>query len=93
MPVPIRHIPANLLVPGQYQEIDNSLAGAQGDIKKALMIGYKLPTAQAEDGKPLNILSAAKAHELFGHGSPAAIMAGTFLELNKVEQLFVLPVP
>jgi hypothetical protein len=34
MAIPIRQIPANLLVPGQYQEIDSSLAGAQGDIKK-----------------------------------------------------------
>ncbi|MDR0322357.1 MAG: phage tail sheath subtilisin-like domain-containing protein [Treponema sp.] len=93
MPVPIRQIPANLLVPSQYQEIDNSLAGSQGDIKKALMIGYKLSTSQAESGKPVNVLSAAKAHQLFGHGSPAAIMAETFLSLNKVEELYVLPIP
>jgi phage tail sheath gpL-like len=93
MAIPIRQIPANLLVPGQLQEIDNSLAGAQGDIKKALMIGYKLPASQAEDGKALNVLSAIKAHELFGYGSPAAIMAETFLALNKVEELYVLPIP
>jgi len=93
MPVPIRQIPANLLVPGQYQEIDNSLAGSQGDIKKALMIGYKLATSEAENGKPVNVLSAAKAHQLFGSGSPAAIMAETFLSLNKVEELYVLPIP
>jgi len=93
MPIPIRQIPANLLVPGQYNEIDNSLAGSQGDVKKALMIGYKLATSEAENGKPLNVLSAAKAHQLFGYGSPAAIMAETFLALNKVEELYVLPIP
>ena len=93
MPIPMRQIPANLLVPGQYQEIDNSLAGAQSDIKRALMIGYKLSSAEAEDGKPLNILSAVKAHQLFGYGSPASIMAETFLALNKVEELYVLPIP
>jgi len=93
MPVPIRQIPANLLVPGQYNEIDNSLAGSQGDVKKALMIGYKLATSEAENGKPVNVLSAAKAHQLFGYGSPAAIMAETFLALNKVEELYVLPIP
>ena len=93
MPVPFRNIPANLLVPDHYQEIDNSLAGSQGDIKRALMIGYKLSTSQAESGKPVNVLAAAKAHQLFGHGSPAAIMAETFLALNKVEHLFVLPIP
>ncbi|MCL2245068.1 MAG: phage tail sheath protein [Treponema sp.] len=93
MPVPIRQIPANLLVPGQYQEIDNSLAGAQSDIKKALMIGHKLSTSEAESGKPVNVISAAKAHQLFGHGSSAAIMAETFLSLNKTEELYVLPIP
>jgi phage tail sheath gpL-like len=89
----MKQIPANLLVPGQYQEVDNSLAGAQSDIKKALMIGYQLSTAGAENGKPLNILSGSKAHQLFGCGSPAAIMAETFLSLNKVEELYVLPIP
>jgi len=93
MPIPMRQIPANLLVPGQYQEVDNSLAGAQSDIKKALMIGYKLSSAEAEDGAPLNVLSGVKAHQLFGCGSPAAIMAETFLALNKVEELYVLPIP
>jgi len=57
------------------------------------MIGYKLSTSEAEDGKPVNVLSAAEAHRLFGPGSPAAIMAETFLSLNKVEELYVLPVP
>jgi len=57
------------------------------------MIGYKLATSEAEDGKPVNVLSAAEAHRLFGYGSPAAIMAETFLSLNKVEELYVLPVP
>ena len=93
MAIPMKQIPANLLVPGQYQEVDNSLAGAQSDIKKALMIGYKLSTAEAESGKPLNILSGTKAHQLFGYGSPAAIMAEKFLSLNKVEELYVLPIP
>jgi len=92
MPVPIRQIPANLLVPGQYNEIDNSLAGSQGDIKKALMIGYKLSSSEAEP-KAVNVLSSTKAHQLFGYGSPAAIMAETFLSLNKVEELYVLPIP
>jgi len=93
MPVPIRQIPANLLVPGQYQEIDNSLAGAQSDIKKALIIGYKISASVAESGKPVNVISAAKARLLFGHGSPAAIMAETFLARNKTEELHVLPIP
>ena len=36
--IPIRQVPATLLVPGQCQEIDNSLAGTQEDLKKVLLI-------------------------------------------------------
>jgi phage tail sheath gpL-like len=92
MAIPLKQIPANLLVPGQYQEIDNSLAGAQGDIKKALVIGCCLPGCQTA-GVPASVMSAQKAGDLFGFGSPAAIMAETFLSINKVEELYVLPVP
>jgi phage tail sheath gpL-like len=85
-------IPANLLIPGQYEEIDNSLAGAQGDIKKVLIIAYKTAEAPAAAGKPLQVLTAAKAAELCGYGSPAAIMAGAFLGINKIEECWILPV-
>jgi phage tail sheath gpL-like len=93
MAVPIKQIPAALLVPDQYQEIDNSLTGSQGDIKRALMIGYMLSSAPAAGGVPVNVVSGSKAHELFGCGSPAALMAETFLAHNKVEELYVLPIP
>jgi phage tail sheath gpL-like len=75
MAVPFKQIPAALLVPGQYEEIDNSLAGAQGDIKKVLLAGYKLPDAQAETLKPVQVISASKADRLCGAGSDLAIMA------------------
>jgi phage tail sheath gpL-like len=85
-------IPANLLVPGQYEEIDNSLAGAQGDIKKVLIMAYKTAAAPAAAGKPVQVLTAAKAAELCGYGSPAAVMAGAFLSINKIEECWILPV-
>ena len=93
MAVPFKQIPANLLVPGQYQEIDNSLAGGQGDIKRALMIGYAGAGGEAPTGVAANVMSAQKAHKLFGYGSPAALMAAAFLGLNTVEELWVLPIP
>ena len=93
MAVPFKQIPANLLVPGQYQEIDNSLAGGQGDIKRALMIGYAGAGGEAPAGVAANVMSAQKAHKLFGYGSPAALMAAAFLGLNTVEELWVLPIP
>ncbi len=92
MAIPFRQIPANLLVPGQYQEIDNSLAGAQEDIKKALIVALKSSTGTAQAGTPVKVLSADAAGKAFGWGSPAAIMAEAFLYVNKVEQLYALPV-
>ncbi|MDR3249390.1 MAG: phage tail sheath protein, partial [Treponema sp.] len=88
----MKQIPNNLLVPGQYEEIDNSLAGAQGDIKKVLLVGYKTATAPAVTGKPLQVLSWTKAAEQAGYGSPLAIMAEAFLSINKIEECWILPV-
>ena len=92
MAIAFTQIPANLLVPGQYQEIDNSLAGAQGDIKSVLAVGMKVKTGAASAGVPVSVVSAAQAKEAFGFGSPAALMAEAFLASNKIENLYVLPV-
>jgi len=92
MPIPFSQIPDVLLVPGQYQEVDNSLAGSVSDVKKALIIAYKSAAGTAPAGKPVRVLTDLKAAALFGYGSPAAIMAKTFLALNKIEECWVLPV-
>jgi len=92
MPIPFTQIPDVLLVPGQYQEVDNSLAGSVGDIKKALIIACKSAAGTAPAGMPVRVLTDLKAASLFGYGSPAAIMAKTFLALNKIEECWVLPV-
>jgi phage tail sheath gpL-like len=92
MPIPFTQIPDILLVPGQYQEIDNSLAGSTGDIKKALIIAYKSAAGTAPAKKPVRVLSDLKAAALFGYGSPAATLAKIFLSLNKIEECWVLPV-
>jgi phage tail sheath gpL-like len=92
MPIPFTQIPAALLVPGQYQEVDNSLAGSVGEIKKVLILAYKSPGGTAPAGIPVRVLSDLKAAALFGFGSPAALLAKIFLELNKTEECWVLPV-
>ena len=92
MPIPFSQIPANLLVPGQYGEIDNSEAGTQSAVRRALLMGYKLPSAPAAAGEPIQVLSPARAAELCGHGSPLAIMAGAFLDVNRFEECWLLPV-
>jgi phage tail sheath gpL-like len=79
-------------VPGQYQEVDNSLAGSTGEIKKVLIIAYKSAAGTASAGIPVQVLSDLKAAVLFGYGSPAALLAKAFLELNKIEECWVLPV-
>jgi phage tail sheath gpL-like len=81
-----------LLVPGQYQEVDNSLAGSTGETKKALIIACKSPAGTAPAGVPVRVLTDLKAASLFGCGSPAAILAKIFLDLNKTEECWVLPV-
>ena len=92
MPIPFTQIPDVLLVPGQYQEIDNSLAGTTSEIKKALIIAYRSSAGTAPAGTPVRVLSDLKAAALFGYGSPAAILAKIFLTLNKIEECWVLPV-
>jgi phage tail sheath gpL-like len=92
MAIPFTQIPGVLLVPGQYQEVDNSLAGSTSDIKKVLIVACKSATGTAPAGTPVRVLSSLKAAALFGFGSPAAILAKTFLDLNKIEECWVLPV-
>lgn len=92
MPIPFKQIPDVLLVPGQYQEVDNSLAGSVSEIKKTLIIACKSPAGTAPAGTPVRVLTDLKAATLFGYGSPAAIFAKTFLEINKIEECWVLPV-
>jgi phage tail sheath gpL-like len=79
-------------VPGQYQEVDNSLAGSTGEIKKTLIIACKSAAGTAPAGTPVRVLSDLNAAALFGYGSPAAILAKIFLALNKIEECWVLPV-
>ncbi|MDR1031025.1 MAG: phage tail sheath subtilisin-like domain-containing protein [Treponema sp.] len=90
--IPIRQIQANLLVPGQYQEVDNSLAGTQEDIKKVLLIGYKTSAGSATEGVPVQVGTDAQAVALCGAGSDAASMAAAFLAINSVEELWIVPI-
>ena len=92
MAISFTEIPEALLVPGQYQEIDNSLAGSVSDVKRALMIGTMSASGTAAAGKAVQVRSADKAKKLFGNGSPAAIMAEEFLSHNTTEELYVLPI-
>jgi len=83
-------IPNSLLVPGMYQEIDNSLAGTRTEPKRILLVG---PTSKTEmDGKITRITSALKSAEKLGYGSILSIMAENFLAINKQDELYALPI-
>ena len=92
MAISFTEIPEALLVPGQYQEIDNSLAGSVGDVKRALMIGTMAASGTAAAEKAVQVRSADKAKKLFGSGSPASVMTAEFLKHNTTEELWVLPI-
>ncbi len=91
MSIQFTQIPDELLVPGQYQEIDNSAAGSVGDIKKVLILGMKTQTGAAPAGAVVAISSESNARAQLGEGSPAAVMAQNFLALNKTDKLYALP--
>jgi len=90
--IPFTQIPESLLVPGQYQEIDNSLAGGVEDVKRVLIVDVKGATGEAVAGQVVGVTSEARARTLLVAGSPAARLAQAYLKVNKVDQLFVLPV-
>lgn len=91
MSIPMSQIPDSLLVPGQYQEIDNSLAGGLEDVKRVLVVGMKTAAGSAEAGKVVSVSSEARGRALLGAGSPSALMAAAFLDLNTTEELLALP--
>lgn len=88
----IPEIPSVLLVPGHYQQIDASLAGSTDEVKRVLVVGIKSSYGTATPGKAVPISSLSKARNLLGEGSPACTMVKNFLELNRTESLFVLPI-
>jgi phage tail sheath gpL-like len=91
MSIPMSQIPDSLLVPGQYQQIDSSLAGGTEDVKRALVIGIKSAAGSAEAGKAVEISSEARGRALLGAGSPCAELTREFLDLDTMEKLFALP--
>ena len=85
-------IPDSLLVPGQYQEVDNSLAGTRTEIKRILLVGPFLATGTAKNGVIERITSTIKAGKKFGYGSILSVMCEQFLSVNKNDELYALPI-
>lgn len=91
MSIPMPQIPSSLLVPGQYQEIDNSLAGSSEDVKRVIVVSIMGPGGSAVAEKAVPVTSKAAARAALGAGSPADLICEEFLDLDTVEELFALP--
>lgn len=93
MGISFNQIPDVLLVPGMYQEIDNSLAGTKNIVKKVLLIGLVCSSAIVKASIPVRVASKIKACEAFGYGSPLAIMCESFFDSKTSGiELYALPI-
>ena len=91
MSIPMSQIPDSLLVPGQYQEIDNSLAGSSDDVKRVLVVGI-MARPERRRGKPSGVSERGAGPSPPRSRSPAAsVWPRHFLYLDKVEEVSALP--
>lgn len=92
MTIPFNQVPANLRVPFLYAEFDNSNAvqGPQTQPYNVLLIGPMLNAGtKAENTKHL-VTSKADAKAFFGAGSLIAEMAGKYLDVNRINELYCI---
>lgn len=85
-------VPADIRVPGQYIEIDNSKAyrGLSGIPTKVLVIGQKLAAGTQAPLTPVMITRADQARKLFGIGSQLAHMLEKFLNANSYTPVYAI---
>ncbi len=97
MTINITGLPSNLLVPGQYVSIDNSLANSGSLTKKVLIMGQMSDpspnfTPKGERGKILQVFDLKKCEELYGKSSHLYHMISAYLNANPQVELHVLPI-
>lgn len=90
--VSFNQVPIDILVPGQYVEIDNSQAvqGLSGIPTRILVIGQKLAAGTAEPLKPYLITSPDQARVYFGAGSQLAHMLEKFKAANSYSEVYAI---
>lgn len=83
------NIPTTIRKPGHYAELDTSgKPGLPDGADTILLLGHKTSSGSAAADTAEQILSAAKARELFGTGSPVALMAAALLSANPYAELY-----
>jgi phage tail sheath gpL-like len=85
MTVSFEQIPADILTPGHFVEIDptGAIEGAGTRPHKALLIGYRRSTGTVAQNIPKLVTKASTADGYFGVGGMLAGMADAFLEVNE----------
>lgn len=93
MTIDFNFIPASLLVPGSYAEIDESKAssGPALQVYRALIMAQMTASGTATADVPVSLPSVNEANALFGEGSMAARMAIAFRNRNPFTALDVIP--
>jgi phage tail sheath gpL-like len=89
--IALTQIPDSLLVPGHYEEIDSSLAGTTEDVKRVLVVDL-MGAGTATPGGVVRVSSEGRSKTLLAAGSPADQLCRGFLAVNKVEELWALPI-
>lgn len=92
MAISFNLVPANIRVPGQYIEIDNSKAvnGLSGMPTKVLLIGQKLDAGIQDPLIPVLITSVEQGREYFGVGSMLAHMIEKFKGANEYVEVHAI---
>lgn len=93
MSISFNEVPASLRVPFLYAEFDNENAvqGPQTQPYRTLMIGPRLTTGTKAALTKNLITSKEQGEEYFGKGSLLADMAGAYLQNNKINELWCVP--
>ena len=91
MTISFSAVPADVRVPGQYVEFDNSkaLSGLPPAPNKILVIGQRLASARWAGLSPLRVTSVAAGVNAFGRGSHIATMLETLFANNDTTEIWV----
>ncbi len=91
-PISFNQIPVNIRTPGQFIEYDNSRAvqGSPAIPNVALIIGQRLAAGTVAAEVPVQVPSASKGEEFFGHGSMIAQMIEAFKNANPYTELWAI---
>ncbi len=90
--VSFNEIPVDIRTPGQYIEIDNSLAvqGLPGMPRKVLVLGQRLTGGSVEAETPAQVLGREQGEAFFGRGSQIAGMLKALRAVNRTSEVWAV---